>query len=221
MLEAAEPSLLRYAWLGGAGDDLTTVTYRLEPHGDGTRFTWEHTGFAGIGGLAICKFCSGPSEAANPAKRMPSVRPRGRMKRLSALAASLVLAYPLASHGESSLLDDARKSLAVVNGQLAVPGLMSPVRVLRDRWGVAPKRSTTCFLSKAWSQLRIDCSRWKSGSAQVKGVSARSWGRPRSPCHTCALTNKRTSSSIPRFGSTSCSMMARSAATYFSTRRSK
>jgi uncharacterized protein YndB with AHSA1/START domain len=55
VLEAIEPLLLRYTWLGGAGDDLTTVTYRLEPYGDGTRFTWEHTGFTGIGGLVICK----------------------------------------------------------------------------------------------------------------------------------------------------------------------
>jgi uncharacterized protein YndB with AHSA1/START domain len=55
VLEAREPSLLRYSWLGDAKDDVTQVTYRLEPHGDGTRFTWEHTGFTGIGGLLVSK----------------------------------------------------------------------------------------------------------------------------------------------------------------------
>jgi len=31
------------------------VTYRLEPYEGGTRFTWEHTGFKGLGGLVVCK----------------------------------------------------------------------------------------------------------------------------------------------------------------------
>ena len=30
---------------------MTEVAYRLEPHGDGTRFTYEHTGFTGLGGF--------------------------------------------------------------------------------------------------------------------------------------------------------------------------
>src|SRR5258707_687727 len=32
VLEALAPSLLRYSWVGGAKDDVTQVTYRLEPH---------------------------------------------------------------------------------------------------------------------------------------------------------------------------------------------
>ena len=55
MLEAREPSLLRFTWRGGEKDDLTTVTCRLEPHQGGTRLTWEHTGFHGIGGLLVSK----------------------------------------------------------------------------------------------------------------------------------------------------------------------
>lgn len=51
VLEVNEPSLLRYSWTGGdGGGDVTEVAYRLEPHAGGTRFTYEHTGFAGIGG---------------------------------------------------------------------------------------------------------------------------------------------------------------------------
>lgn len=55
VLESREPSLLRYSWVGDEGDDVTVVTYRLEPHGSGTRFTWEHTGFTGVGGWFVSK----------------------------------------------------------------------------------------------------------------------------------------------------------------------
>jgi uncharacterized protein YndB with AHSA1/START domain len=55
VLEAREPSLLRYSWVGGDKDDVTTVTCRLEPHQGGTRFTWEHTGFTGIGGFLVSR----------------------------------------------------------------------------------------------------------------------------------------------------------------------
>jgi uncharacterized protein YndB with AHSA1/START domain len=52
VLEADEPWLLRYSWAdGNGGGDVTQVAYRLEPHAGGTRFTYEHTGFTGVGGL--------------------------------------------------------------------------------------------------------------------------------------------------------------------------
>ena len=51
VLEAREPALLRYTWTDDGGGDTTEVTYRLEPVGHGTRFTYEHTGFTGVGGL--------------------------------------------------------------------------------------------------------------------------------------------------------------------------
>ena len=51
VLEAREPSLLRYSWT----DDGTTtyVSYRIEPWGDGTRFTFDHAGFTGVGGFFL------------------------------------------------------------------------------------------------------------------------------------------------------------------------
>jgi uncharacterized protein YndB with AHSA1/START domain len=55
VLEAVEPSLLRYSWTDDGGGDVTEVTYRLEPHGGGTRFTYEHTGFTGVGGLFMAQ----------------------------------------------------------------------------------------------------------------------------------------------------------------------
>ena len=51
VLESDEPTLLRYSWADAGGGEVTEVAYRLEAHGNGTRFTYEHTGFTGIGGL--------------------------------------------------------------------------------------------------------------------------------------------------------------------------
>jgi uncharacterized protein YndB with AHSA1/START domain len=55
VLEADEPALLRYTWTDDGGGETAEVTYRLEPHGGGTRFTYEHTGFTGIGGLFMAR----------------------------------------------------------------------------------------------------------------------------------------------------------------------
>lgn len=55
VLEVRAPFLLRYTWLGGEDDDLTTVTNQLEPLGGGTRLTWDHTGFTGLGGFVISR----------------------------------------------------------------------------------------------------------------------------------------------------------------------
>lgn len=53
VIEAREPSLLRYSWIGGEGEKPSYVTYRIEPHDGGTRFTFEHTGFTGPGGFLM------------------------------------------------------------------------------------------------------------------------------------------------------------------------
>jgi uncharacterized protein YndB with AHSA1/START domain len=55
VLEAEAPTYLRYSWVGDEGGDVTHVTYRLEPVGPATRFTWEHTGFRGIGGFFMAR----------------------------------------------------------------------------------------------------------------------------------------------------------------------
>jgi uncharacterized protein YndB with AHSA1/START domain len=51
VLEVRAPTLLRFSWIGDEGGDVTEVVYRLEPDADGTRFTYEHTGFTGVGGF--------------------------------------------------------------------------------------------------------------------------------------------------------------------------
>ncbi len=55
VLEVEEPHLLRHTWRGEENGAPSYVTYRLDPHLSGTRFTYEHTGFRGIGGFAMAK----------------------------------------------------------------------------------------------------------------------------------------------------------------------
>ena len=55
VLEVEAPKLLRYSWQGDEAGESTTVTYRLAPVPGGTRLTWEHTGFTGIGGFFMCR----------------------------------------------------------------------------------------------------------------------------------------------------------------------
>jgi uncharacterized protein YndB with AHSA1/START domain len=54
VLEATEPRLLRYTWADGDGP-VTEVTYRIDPDGAGTRFSYDHTGFRGVGGFLLAK----------------------------------------------------------------------------------------------------------------------------------------------------------------------
>ncbi len=59
VISVAPPHRLHYTWKGDAdADDVTHVTYLLEETTDGTRFTWQHTGFTGIGGFAMAKLLS-------------------------------------------------------------------------------------------------------------------------------------------------------------------
>jgi uncharacterized protein YndB with AHSA1/START domain len=53
VIEARAPWLLRYSWIGDEGERPTLVAYRLEPIAGGTRFTFDHTGFSGVGGWIV------------------------------------------------------------------------------------------------------------------------------------------------------------------------
>jgi len=60
VLEVRPTSLLRYSWSGEGTGAKTVVTYQIDPHGEGTRFVCEHTGFAGIGGFVMANLILGP-----------------------------------------------------------------------------------------------------------------------------------------------------------------
>ena len=53
VLAVERPHLLQFTWQGGDGEVPTVVTYRLAPSGEGTRLTYTHTGFTGVGGRAM------------------------------------------------------------------------------------------------------------------------------------------------------------------------
>jgi uncharacterized protein YndB with AHSA1/START domain len=73
VLEAREPSVLRYSWVGDDNGDRTEVTYTLEAHAGGTRLTFLHTGFTGIGGFMLAKLMMGPGWKKMLDVRFPAV----------------------------------------------------------------------------------------------------------------------------------------------------
>jgi uncharacterized protein YndB with AHSA1/START domain len=60
VLEVREPSTFRYSWIGNENDKPTYVTYTLEARGEGTRLTFEHVGFQGVGGFLLAKLMMAP-----------------------------------------------------------------------------------------------------------------------------------------------------------------
>jgi uncharacterized protein YndB with AHSA1/START domain len=72
VLEAREPSVLRYSWVADGGDALQ-LTYRLEPHNGGTRFTFDQTGFTGIGGFLLAKLVMTPIRKKMFGERIPAL----------------------------------------------------------------------------------------------------------------------------------------------------
>ncbi len=59
------------------------------------------------------------------------------MKLFSTLVVSISLCAVARANPSSSRVPDGLETVAVTSGELHVPGLERPVRVLRDRWGVA------------------------------------------------------------------------------------
>jgi uncharacterized protein YndB with AHSA1/START domain len=59
VLEVDPPAFLRYSWSDSGGTS-TEVSYRIEPLGDGARFSYDHTGFRGIEGFVMSKLILGP-----------------------------------------------------------------------------------------------------------------------------------------------------------------
>jgi uncharacterized protein YndB with AHSA1/START domain len=54
VLEVNAPHSLHFTWRGDKDtDDVTDVTYLLDEISDGTRFTWKHIGFTGVGGFVM------------------------------------------------------------------------------------------------------------------------------------------------------------------------
>jgi uncharacterized protein YndB with AHSA1/START domain len=98
VLEAREPAVLRYSWLGDENGAVTQVTYRLEPRGAGTRFTYEHTGFTGIGGFLLAKLVLGPVRkkmlSTGLSAVLNDVDEQGKLRPATALKAKSQVTHP-------------------------------------------------------------------------------------------------------------------------------
>ena len=63
----------RYSWKGDENGKITQVTYRIQPTGSGTRFTYDHTGFSGIEGFIMAKLVLGPVRRKMLDKGLPAL----------------------------------------------------------------------------------------------------------------------------------------------------
>lgn len=50
-----EPALLRFSWQDEGGGPVTEIAYWIKARGAGTRFTYDQSGFTGVGGLLMSK----------------------------------------------------------------------------------------------------------------------------------------------------------------------
>ena len=73
VLEVRDQQLLRYSWVGKENQAPMEVSYAIEPHAGGTRLTFDHTGFHGIGGFLLAKLMMGPGWKKMLEKAIPAV----------------------------------------------------------------------------------------------------------------------------------------------------
>lgn len=73
VLEVREGELLRYSWVGNEGQSPMEVAYTLEARAGGTRLTFDHLGFHGIGGFLLAKLMMGPGWRKMLGQAFPAV----------------------------------------------------------------------------------------------------------------------------------------------------
>lgn len=73
LLEAREPTLLRYSWIGNDGDAPTTVGWTLAPRPGGTRLSFEHLGFKGLGGFLLAHLVMKPGHLKKLGRALPAL----------------------------------------------------------------------------------------------------------------------------------------------------
>lgn len=59
VLAVESPVMLRHSWKGDERDP-SIVTWRIDPTAEGSRLTYDHTGFTGVDGIIMSKFVLGP-----------------------------------------------------------------------------------------------------------------------------------------------------------------
>src|SRR6185503_7342510 len=73
VLECAPPHRLAYSWVGNVGQKPTMVSFLLEATPTGTRLSFSHRGFEGLGGFFLAKLMLGPGWKKMMKKKIPLV----------------------------------------------------------------------------------------------------------------------------------------------------
>jgi uncharacterized protein YndB with AHSA1/START domain len=73
MLEVREPALLRYSWIGNDDSPTSYVRFALEPRAGGTRLTFQHDGFKGVGGFLLANLVMKPGWKKTFARLLPAL----------------------------------------------------------------------------------------------------------------------------------------------------
>jgi uncharacterized protein YndB with AHSA1/START domain len=60
VVECIPEKIIAYTWQGNEREPPTLVRFILEADGDGTKLSFEHSGFRGIGGWMLARFVMGP-----------------------------------------------------------------------------------------------------------------------------------------------------------------
>lgn len=60
VVECVAEKVLAYTWRGNESEPLTLVRFVLEGDGAGTKLSFEHSGFRGVGGWMLARFIMGP-----------------------------------------------------------------------------------------------------------------------------------------------------------------
>lgn len=60
VVECIPEKLLAYTWKGNEKEPITLVRFELAADGEGTKLSFQHSGFRGIGGWMLARFIMGP-----------------------------------------------------------------------------------------------------------------------------------------------------------------
>jgi len=87
VIECVPERRIAYTWQGDDKGPPMKVVYEIAADGDGTKLSFEHSGFRGIGGWMLARFMMGPGWKKMMNVRIPLVLDRAASSGASAVAA--------------------------------------------------------------------------------------------------------------------------------------
>ncbi|MGE0786377.1 MAG: SRPBCC domain-containing protein [Sandaracinaceae bacterium] len=89
VVECESERVLAYTWVGDERRAPMLVRFALSPEGDGTKLSFEHSGFTGLGGWFLARLMMGPGWKKMFDRRLPAILDREAPRPAGAPAASL------------------------------------------------------------------------------------------------------------------------------------